>query len=196
MARQFDDASSQYIGIDSAVVTATPLTMACWFYLDDLAADHTFLYTGDKDAVSDDWFQLRYDQSSNEYRFGIKSSGNETNTVSTATPASSEWVHIAGAAVSSTSRKILVNGTDKATSGGSRTPSGIDSVAIGRMGDPPVPDKYMDGRIAEVAFWDVELTDAEIGILAAGYSPLFVRPQSLVAYWPLIRDEDQDRVGG
>ena len=33
-------------------------------------------------------------------------------------------------------------------------------------------------------------------MLARGYSPLFVRPQNLVAYWPLIRDEDQDRVGG
>jgi hypothetical protein len=33
-------------------------------------------------------------------------------------------------------------------------------------------------------------------MLAAGFSPLFVRPQSLVAYWPLIRDNDNDIVGG
>ena len=54
----------------------------------------------------------------------------------------------------------------------------------------------MDGRIAEAAIWNVELTDAEVAILGKGFSPPFIRPESLVFYAPLIRDEDDDRVGG
>ncbi len=45
MARLFDDASSQYLERTSAVLTATPITLAAWFYLDDAAdpADFTIL---------------------------------------------------------------------------------------------------------------------------------------------------------
>lgn len=193
MARDFDDASSEYLEIDSAPISGHPCTLACWFYLDDQDSDHAFMYIGDKD-VNDDWFQLRYDQSSDELRFGVRDVG-ETNSVSTITPASGEWVHIAGAATSATVRKILVNGGDKGTSAVARSPNNLDRISIGRMGDS-TPSKYMDGRIAEVAVWNTDLTDIEIGILAKGFSPLFIRPQNLVFYAPLIRDEDLDRVGG
>jgi hypothetical protein len=47
---------------------------------------------------------------------------------------------------------------------------------------------YTDAKIAESAIWNVALTAAEIATLAAGYSPLFVRPQSLVFYAPIIRE--------
>ena len=39
--------------------------------------------------------------------------------------------------------------------------------------------------VAECALWNVALTAAEIDALAAGFSPLFIRPGSLVGYWPL-----------
>jgi len=57
-------------------------------------------------------------------------------------------------------------------------------------------EAYFSGSIAEVGVWNVALTDAEAAILAKGYSPLLIRPQSLVAYYPLIRDTDDDIVGG
>lgn len=41
--------------------------------------------------------------------------------------------------------------------------------------------------IAEIAFWNVVLTDAEMAILGLGYSPLLVRPSSLVHYLPCVR---------
>jgi len=54
--------------------------------------------------------------------------------------------------------------------------------------------------IAEVGIWNVALTGAEILQLSLGYSPLFVRPESLVAYYPLIRGDasgdEPDYVGG
>lgn len=42
--------------------------------------------------------------------------------------------------------------------------------------------------------WNVELTEDEIALIYSGVPPLPVRPQNLVAYWPLIRDDGQDRI--
>ena len=41
------------------------------------------------------------------------------------------------------------------------------------------------GEIAECALWNVALTTAEVDSLADGFSPLFIRPNSLIGYWPL-----------
>lgn len=56
----------------------------------------------------------------------------------------------------------------------------------------------IDGLIAEAAVWNVDLTAGEMAILGKGFSPLFVRPNSLVAYWPLIgrTSPEIDVVGG
>lgn len=53
-----------------------------------------------------------------------------------------------------------------------------------------------NGKIGEVAYWNVELTAAEHLILSKGYSPLFVRPQSLIWYSPLISDGNDERIQG
>lgn len=45
-----------------------------------------------------------------------------------------------------------------------------------------------DGDLAEFAAWDAILTAEEFASLAAGMSPLLVRPASLVCYVPAIRD--------
>ena len=54
------------------------------------------------------------------------------------------------------------------------------------------------GNIAEVALWSAALSDAEIASLAKGFSPLFIRPESLIDYWPLIGrfSPEIDVVGG
>ena len=44
------------------------------------------------------------------------------------------------------------------------------------------------GDIAEVAAWNVGLTNAEIVSLSKGYSPALIRPASLMEYIPLLRD--------
>lgn len=46
--------------------------------------------------------------------------------------------------------------------------------------------EYADGKIAELAIWNRELTAAEAAILGIGFSPLFI-PNGLVFYAPMIR---------
>ena len=49
-----------------------------------------------------------------------------------------------------------------------------------------VSDYYFSGRIAEVALWSTILTVGEMEALAAGTSPLSIRPSNLAFYAPLI----------
>ncbi len=46
--------------------------------------------------------------------------------------------------------------------------------------------QVLTGNLAEVGIWNVSLTAAELAILSKGYSPLFVGPSALVAYWPIV----------
>lgn len=53
----------------------------------------------------------------------------------------------------------------------------------------------LDGKIAETGIWSAALTAAEITSLSKGYTPDQVRPGSLVAYWPLVRELIDHRGG-
>jgi len=89
-----------------------------------------------------------------------------------------------------------MDGGNKGTNGSSRTPVGINTTWLGRFIDSS-PQRW-SGRIAEAAIWNVALSDAEVASLAKGYSPLFIQPTALVAYWPLIghATTEIDSVGG
>ena len=57
---------------------------------------------------------------------------------------------------------------------------------------------YFGGSICEVGYWDVALTDDEVLLLSRGFSPTFVRPANLIAYYPLLgrTSPEIDLVGG
>lgn len=117
-------------------------------------------------------------------------SGAGTGNATTSTTISADtWFHACGVYTSATSRAAFLNGGGKGTDATNRTPSGIDRTSVG-MGDgssastPFAPAGT--GYLAEVGIWDAALTDAEVAVLATGVSPLAVRPQSLVGYWPIV----------
>ena len=127
--------------------------------------------------------------------------GSQLNADASASPTNGAWHHACGIFISSgDDQQAYMDGANKGTQGSGGTPSGIDNTAIGRLSDSS-PSEYFDGEVAEAAIWNVELTAAEIASLAAGYCPLFVRPGSIKAYWPLggalsADDSDTDVVGG
>lgn len=106
------------------------------------------------------------------------------------------WYHVAATFASATSRYAWLDGTPTTQGTTSRVPSGINQITIGceqhSSGTLALP---WHGEIAEVAIWDAALEDSpgatpgvssEIASLAKGVSPLLVRPQSLVYYWPIV----------
>jgi len=113
------------------------------------------------------------------------------------------WGHAAAVFVSTTSRFAYLNGVAGTENTTSRIPvTTPDTTNIGAriLRDATVNIPAIESLIAEAAIWNVVLTAAELLQLAAGYSPLFVRPASLVAYYPLIRGDASgdcpDYVGG
>lgn len=193
MARSFDTALDQYLEIDSTPVTAVPFTFACWaFAASDMG--NVMMFIGDKDVAAD-WWVLARNSANDRAGFRCRDTASaDANSTNGSFPVDT-WLHICGVATASNDRDIYVNAGNSGNDNTDLTPDGADRVSIGRFGDSS-PGSEWDGYIAEAAIWNVALTVSEVGILAKGFSPLFVRPQSLVAYWPLIRDENQDRVGG
>jgi hypothetical protein len=125
-----------------------------------------------------------------------RDAGVNSDAKTTAGYSANTWHHACGVEYSSNSRAAFLDGGNKGTNAVLSTPAGLDTTSIGVALRAGGPIGYLDGMVAEVAIWSAALTDAEVAILALGYLPLAVRPQSLVAYWRLIRDTDEDIVGG
>ncbi len=196
MARYFDDTTSEYLEIDSSPVSAVPITIAAWAYSDNLSTveDQIIAYVGDKDAA-DEMFLLRLDSTGINDLWARHRNFGGTSTATAGTFIVNTWHHCVAVFASNTSRTAYFDGTAGTENTDTRSAVSSDRVAIGRAGDTS-PGDYFSGRIAEVGIWNAALTAAEITALSKGYSPQLIRPQSLVFYAQLIRDEDYDKVGG
>ncbi len=64
--------------------------------------------------------------------------------------------------------------------------STTDPYVIGNRGSDDA--RPFDGLLAEFAIWDAILTPAEFAALGVGVSPILIRPESLVEYLPMLRD--------
>lgn len=195
MARLFDDAASQKIVAASAVVAAVPLTMACWFNSDSDTPNQVAIALADS-SVENHWFWLYVENAVGGDRIEalVQAGGATAAAITSTTVTRNVWHH--GAVVFSAvdARAAYLDGGGKGTDVNSRTPAGLDRTSIGAV-ERATPGVYFSGRIAEAAIWNVALSDAEVAVLAEGFSPLFVRPQNLVFHAPLIQ-EILDVVGG
>jgi hypothetical protein len=181
MAYDFSGAS-QDISFATAPATAAPLSIACWGNMDaEGNADRTGLIAI-SDAASNNLFGLYL----NRFRLQARTtaSGSAASAQTATDIALNAWFHSAAVFDSATSRRAYLNGVASSVNTTNRTPAGIDR---GRLGTANLSD-YINGRLAEVGIWDAALTAAEIALLAQGFSPALVRPQSLVFYAPLVRD--------
>ena len=191
MARYFGTTSHLVGG--SVPASDEPLTIACWFYF-DLASPNT------RYSLVDIHLSTIFAPS-----FNIGVDGNDTGQIkaSSGTAAAETsanitvrtWQHACGVFASSTDRRAFLDGGNKGTDSSTSNASTPDEFTIGRYGGSN-PGRQWWGGIAEVGVWNAALSDAEVALLAKGAVPLGVKPQNLVFYAPLIKDEDLDHVGG
>ncbi len=194
MARLFDDANTEGLRNASFPALAEPFSLFCRFKTDTNApnqqslvsvgdADGTIYYVLALEGTTDDVFAMAYD-------------GDATAKVNcTSNHSLNTWQVASCSFTGDDSIAVYMDGGNKGTYG----PTGhgaidADAVAIGVSADS-TPYGYASAAIAEVAIWNIELSDAEHALLAKGYSPLFVRPEALVFYAPLIRGEIE-KIGG
>jgi len=191
MARLFDDAQSEYLEVTSAPATAVPLTIVFWFKCDDGTKDEYAFYLSD--GTLDNSFVGMLNSSGgavDDVRAYTFAESIQPHADTTTTWTTDTWHHAAYVFAANDSRAAYLDGAGKGTNATSATPTGIDLVRIGRVGS-----SYYSGALAEVAIWDVALSDEQVATLAGGSAPSLVQAGNLVAYWPLI-DDDDDAANG
>lgn len=192
MAYDFNG-SNQYLSIGSAVLTAVPLTMACWFNSDSTTTTQALVaINGDGSAGTG---ETRFAMVAGGALAGDpvaisakNTSGTDGLAQTSAAYSANTWTHAAGVFTSTTSRTAYINGGNSGNNTTNVTPNSLSRTAIGASNTQAGVLFYANARIAEVGIWNVALTADEILSLADGMKCNRVRPQSLVFYAPLVRD--------
>lgn len=192
MARAFNG-SSQYLTRTATNFVAPPFSVAVWFYATSAAVQGTLWGYTDAAGFADRYVLDKNGDGTVSAIALDDFSGGIAKT--TATYTASTWRHAAGVFASTASRSVYLDGGNKVTNTDTRNPSSLDNMTIGAVLGPSATF-YHGGRIAEVAIWSAALTDDEIAALynsGIGLSPTMVRPDALVAYYPLLQtDGDAD----
>jgi len=182
-------AGGGFIQATVAAVLAHPVTMACWFNVDDITSFNTLMdikYSG----ADTRWALIAKGDTAGDPIFASSVvTGTYRSAATSLGYSAGTWQHACGVFTSTISRAAFLNGGSKGTDTVSINPaaSALDLTRI--IGGA-------SGNIAEAAIWNIALSDAEVAILAKPTSPLLIRPESLVFYNPLIRDWGHDWIGG
>ncbi len=195
MALLFDDATPDFLLLSSTAVTAVPLTLGCWFRSDDVTIRQTMLSVCHNLTATAAWsLQCRGDVAGDPIEANCGASGANSGSQSSSGYSAGTWYQATGVFTSATSRLIYFDGVAGTADTTNRTPTGIDSIEVGRR-DNVSAVRAFSGDVCEAAVWNRVLSAAEIASLAAGYSPLFL-PRGLVFYCPLVRDVVNFNSGG
>ena len=96
------------------------------------------------------------------------------------------WYHVAAVFVSSTERYLYLNGSPVATNTSAPiTGWSGHRMLVGTRYDGSAFGQFADGRIAEVALWNVALTATQVYSLGAGKDPRTVSSTAPILYWPM-----------
>ena len=176
------------------------MTFACRAKFESLPGDgENMVLIAIADHDADDSFHIFINNSGGTYLFATNErDGSADHYAFLAFAANTtDWFHFAGV-FNDTTRECYVNGSGPGTDNGDggANATGLSRTMIAAILAFSTIYHPLDGLLAESATYDAALNSAEIASLAKSYSPLFVRPQSLSSHWRLIRDEDQDIVGG
>lgn len=180
MAYDFLGASAQRLLVSATPASAEPLTLACWFNANAVAATEAFFQLRDG-AGNARWQLQSAGATAGDPLQAISVDAAGTTAASSANGINAgQWHHGAGVFSASNARQAWLDGTFGTSNATSKTVSGVNEVRIS--------SGSFNGRVAEAAIWNVALTQAEIQALAKGFSPQLIRPSALVFYAPLIRE--------
>jgi hypothetical protein len=196
MAWDFDG-TDDYIEAALGANYDVPKTLACWFNSDTTNANKTLVSLA-AGSITEDLSQgLRIQITSTGVVQAVTSSGTGANGASSpGSYSANTWHHAAGKFESSSSRYAYLDGAIGAQNTATRSTGGaLDNHLIGQGSGGNNPPQPFNGRIAEVAIWDVALNDDEIAALAKGFRPDMIRPSKLLFYLPLVREVQDVRSG-
>lgn len=201
MSRTFNGTSGNHLNVETPVVTAPPFTLFGWFYSTSSNTDQTILCVGGQNSTFTEDRQLRLVSALGSVGYLIAQSrqgSTQAYAQTAAAPSINTWNSACGVFSANNSRAVYLNGGSKGTNTSTVTVTTTDlkrtAVGLSRsLGN----SAGMTGQVAHPAIWNAALTDEEVAMLAAGLSPLRVRPQSLVFYQPYLgRDSPEIDIAG
>lgn len=190
--------TTNYLVLNSGIITATPLTIACWVKPSAFSANQYLaglFYTSAGSGTALDGWTILLAQTSGNVQATCGNGVGLASGVSASGASSGSWNHVAAVFNSATSRYAYLNGTAGTQNTTNVAPSTApDKTAAGVLirEDNSRIQAATACHIAELGFWNVALSGTEIAQLAAGYSPLFVRGESLFYYKLLAGDSNGD----
>ena len=191
MARSLNG-TTQFLYNQAAPVlsVAPPMTYVCWYKPPDAAATTRPLMTASLTTAAN-WFMLNVNAANNLQAFEYD--GTNVGVAATTTPlVINQWNHCAAVFQSNQVRSVYLN-TAKVTDGTNNVGGGGANVFyVGVILYNTSTLLYTPGVFADAAIYAAALTDDEITALSKGVSPLLVRPNALVAYWPLTGGGDPE----
>ena len=190
MARTFD--GTQYLQYTtSAVLTVEPITMACWFNVTNDLTNGNTLICLDR-CGSNGFFRLACNGTiANDPIVAHKQSTGGTAGISKINnyPTLS-WHHGAAVFNATNKRTVYLDGTPGTTNTSSISAASPTKTRIGATcSSSGSPIQLTIGSIANVGIWNVVLTGDEILSLASGLACSFVRPDALIAWYPLFNSD-------
>ena len=163
-------------------VTTYPITLACWFNVDNITNNYFTMALSEASGNVFAGIQLR-GGAAGDKAAALVFDGGASIAISDVAYVAGVWNFVCCRFASTTSRSCILNEGTVGTNVTERSPSTPDEYTVGRAssGNP----QFMEGHIAEPTVWDVILTDDEALGMARGVHLRKVRPLSQVAYNPV-----------
>lgn len=181
--------ASNYLKLDSGIITAAPLTIAAWIRdtTTNMGGAIAGVYTSTA-TTNRHSFKLMLNSGNARAQTADGSGGASATSVNEMV--ANTWHHACAVFASATSRTAYMDGdtANKGTNTTSKTPTGINRTAVG-IDYASTPGLELDSTAAQVAdlcFWNIALSDTEVVAIAKGIFPFLIHPESIVAYFPLI----------
>jgi len=199
------DGTNDYVAADGVTSnldssTGLPFTVSAWAYPDTTVSGTTAccskreaIFAFNKTGNSDENLNMLYfAQDGSTQKFYHHGTGNNNYTGTSNTFESGQWYHIALIVDSSGNGKLYINGGQEATwSNGSNT--SVNKFSIGQEydGTGSTATDFFDGKIDEVAIWNVALSAADVtalynsgdGLKASADSGNYDNSSDLIGYW-------------
>ncbi len=162
--------SGQYLTQGTAIVSALPLTLACWFNPTSTAATGTLLSISNNSTENSYFIMVMI--AGGVLRAQQSTGGTAVNAVTATSMTANNWYHCAAVFTSATSRTVYLNGVAVSNA---RTNFQGSGTAL----------NVCNGTIAYEAVWNVALSSTDIANLynsGAGSDPRLIQGGSIVSF--------------
>ena len=182
--------TTQYLKRTSTPITDVPVTISCWFQSDSVTASQALASL--EDGVNEFYLLQAAGAIAGDPVRAMSYSGTWRVAATTTGYSAGTWTHALGIFAADNDRRAFISGGSKGTESTAEDVAAASYIMVGAY-KASVPTGFFDGKLAELAMWNLALSDANAASLAAGVLPTAIEAANLIGYWPLFDDANDDK---